>query len=338
MAAYLPVREFLQLAGRLPILDVRSPAEYMQGRIPGSRSFPLFSNEERKEVGTLYKQVDPESALLRGLELTGPKLAGFVREATQFCPGRKLGLYCWRGGMRSRSMAWLLETAGFEVYLLKGGYKSFRTLVLQQGFADLRLLVLGGLTGSGKTEVLEQLAHSGEQVLDLENLAHHKGSAFGGISELPQPTQEQFENEIVAQILSYDLSKKIWVEDESKGIGKLRIPEALFLQIRLSKLVFLRQDNDSRIRRIVAMYGQADPEFLNSAVRKISKRLGGLRLKNALAAIDSGDLSGAAEIILDYYDRSYLFGLSQRKEEQITELDARGQSIESICKSLCGMA
>ena len=159
-------------------------SHYASGHIPGAHNIPLFTNEERAIIGTLYVQVGKDPAVERGLELVGPKLADFVRQARELSAGKPLFLYCWRGGMRSGSMAWLFRTAGFKTFLLKGGYKAYR-----RSFIDLldkypwKIVVLGGPTGCGKTEILHRLQEKGQQVIDLEGLAHHKGSAFGALGE-----------------------------------------------------------------------------------------------------------------------------------------------------------
>lgn len=334
MAEHLTVDSFLKNTVGIPVLDVRSPGEYLQGHIPGALSFPLFSNEERKEVGTLYKQTGPEEALLKGLDFVGPKMSEFIRMAGKLSPERKVAVHCWRGGMRSRSMAWLLETAGFQVKILSGGYKAFRNAVLHDQIKPEKLMVLGGLTGSGKTPVLHALQAAGEQVLDLEKLACHKGSAFGSVGEPPQPTQEQFENEIYSALFYADKEKTIWVEDESKAIGKLRIPNEVYELLRSSRLLFLEQSRDSRLQRITELYGQADPEILETFIRKIAKRLGGLRLKLALEALAAKDITEAASQILEYYDRTYLFGLDQRNPLSWKKVEGQDSGMDELVATL----
>ncbi|HOY95622.1 MAG TPA: tRNA 2-selenouridine(34) synthase MnmH [Catalimonadaceae bacterium] len=334
MAEHLTVDSFLKNTVGIPVLDVRSPGEYEQGHIPGALSFPLFSNEERKEVGTLYKQTGPEEALLKGLDFVGPKMSEFVRVAGKLSPERKVAVHCWRGGMRSRSMAWLLETAGFQVKILSGGYKAFRNAVLHDEIKPEKLLVLGGLTGSGKTPVLLALEAAGEQVLDLEKLACHKGSAFGGIDEPPQPTQEQFENDIYSALFLADKEKMIWVEDESKAIGRLRIPNEVYDLLRASRLLFLEQSRASRLQRITDLYGQADQATLETFIKKIAKRLGGLRVKLALEALAGQDITEAASQVLEYYDRTYLFGLEQRDPSTWKKVDGTNIGMDELVAML----
>ena len=221
----LDVAEFLRESNTRVLLDVRSPGEYGQGHIPGALSFPLFTDAERALVGTCYKQNSREAALELGLELVGPKMAGSVREARTLAPHRRLAVHCWRGGQRSGSMAWLFRQAGFDVVTLEGGYKNFRRYVLES-FDDtgLQLMVVGGRTGSGKTQVLKELARLGEQIIDLEAIAHHKGSAFGSIGEPEQPTVEQFENDLFQALRMLDPQRRVWIENESRSIGRVYTP------------------------------------------------------------------------------------------------------------------
>lgn len=327
------------LSGRDMIwIDVRSPGEYAQGHIPGAFSMPLFSDEERKEVGTLYKQESPQKALLQGLDYVGPKMSGFVTQALEWAAGRKILLYCWRGGMRSQSMAWLLTTAGLDVFTFSGGYKAFRREVLDKPLPPIRLLILGGFTGSKKSKILKSLQAAGEEVIDLEGMACHKGSAFGSIGEGPQPTQEQFENELFLHPGMWKKSNRVWVEDESKAIGRLRIPHPFFEQMRTSDLIFLKSDRESRIDYIASEYGRADLDLLKDSILKLKKRLGGLRMKLALEALDEQDIKKAASIILDYYDQAYAFGLSQRAAERVVELETGKMPDEDVAAALIRLA
>jgi len=194
----LSVDDFLKEAAHLPVIDVRSPGEYDHAHIPHAINIPLFDNEERAKVGTRYKQVGKDSAVLLGLELVGPKLADFVKKARRLnLTGQEVLVHCWRGGMRSGSFAWLLNTAGIKARTLEGGYKAYRSQVLA-AFAEPARMIYGGKTGSGKTEILHELAKQGEQVIDLEALANHKGSSYGAIGQEPQPSSEQFENKLFA--------------------------------------------------------------------------------------------------------------------------------------------
>jgi tRNA 2-selenouridine synthase len=303
---------FLQLAQHLPVADVRSPGEYAHGHLPGAVNLPLFTNEQRAEVGTLYKQQGQELAMLRGLELAGPRLADLVRGATELAPAKKILLHCWRGGMRSGSLAWLLGTFGFEVGLLAGGYKAYRHLVLQDFYVPRQLVILGGRTGSAKTEVLHQLRALGQQVIDLEALAHHKGSVFGGLGQPAQPLVEEFENRLHQLWAKTDPSLPLWLEDESHALGRIYLPQGLWQQMQCAPVVDLAVPLPARVGHLVAHYGGFGPELLAGAAQKIHKRLGPQTTNEVLAALQASDHAQAASLMLNYYDRAYDHGLHTR--------------------------
>ncbi|QKG53166.1 tRNA 2-selenouridine(34) synthase MnmH [Hymenobacter sp. BRD67] len=306
-----PITDFLTTAAG-PILDVRAPAEYAQGHIPGALSLPLFTDEERARIGTTYKQVSPEKAVLEGLDFFGPKMRALVEQAKKLAPGQEVRLHCWRGGMRSGAVLWLLELAGFQVNLLDKGYKDFRHWALAEFARPRQLRVLGGYTGSGKTAVLHALAAQGEPVLDLEKLANHLGSSFGALGQPPQPTQEQFENDLAAALAKLPDDRPIWVEDESRSIGGLGIPAPFFEQMRAAPLVVLDVPQAARVQYLAADYGRHDAGELASAVLRLRKRLGGLVTKEALGAIADGDMPRMVELVLAYYDKTYGYGLTDR--------------------------
>jgi tRNA 2-selenouridine synthase len=315
------LRDWLNAAVQVPLLDVRSPGEFEHGHIPGAVSFPLFSDEERAEVGTVYKQVSKESAVELGLRFVGPKMEQFVLNAKQIAPEKKVLVHCWRGGQRSASMAWLLKTAGFEAEVVPGGYKSYRQMV-QDGLQNtpLKLLVLGGQTGSGKTKILHKMAEYGEQVIDLEGLANHKGSAFGAIGERPQPSVEQFENDLFSKILSLDLSKRVWLENESHSIGRVFIPEGFWAKLRNAPLVNIQIPLEARINNLLEDYVLEHKQDLVNSFQKIDKKLGGLEFKKALEALENNDFATAAKIALVYYDKTYQYGLENNSAPSIQQL------------------
>ncbi len=318
----LEVAEFLQESTHCVLLDVRSPGEFAQGHIPGAISFPLFSDAERALVGTCYKQQGKEQALELGLELVGPKMAGFIKQARVLAPGRRLAVHCWRGGQRSGSMAWLFRQAGFEVATLVGGYKNYRRYVLE-GFQDvpLQLLVVGGRTGSGKTKILKELALSGEQVVDLEGIAHHKGSAFGSIGESEQPTVEQFENNLFQTLCALDTQRRVWIENESRSIGRVYIPAAFWEKMRKSTLFNVQIPEAARIDNLLQDYVLTDKSELEAAFLRIDKKLGGQHLKAALEALQADDFATAARIALHYYDKTYQHGLEHNPSQDIRLLE-----------------
>ncbi len=319
----IPVDAFVETMGSIPVLDVRSPGEYVHAKIPGAISFPLFSDEERKVVGTAYKQESREIAIKKGLAFFGPKMVQFVEEAEAISKAnggsKKLLVHCWRGGMRSAAMVWLLNLYGFDIYLLTGGYKAFRNWVLQQFQKEYTLNVLGGYTGSGKTYVLQQLRQKHKAVVDLEGLANHKGSAFGAINMPTQPSQEMFENLVATSL--YTEHKRagengIWIEDESQRIGLVNVPVVFWQLLRKSKLYFLEIDFESRLNHIISDYGNGDKDKLIEATTRIQKRLGGLETKTAIAFLQEANLAEGFRILLKYYDRQYTKGLHSRDNLQ----------------------
>lgn len=321
MAKALNISKFLPLTDSIPLVDVRSPAEYEHAHIPGAVNIPLFENDERAVVGINYKKEGKEIAVIRGLEIVGPKLAGFVKQANKIAPNKKILVHCWRGGMRSASMAWLFKTAGFEVHTLEGGYKAYRNFIRGEFDKAHKIIVLGGYTGSGKTEVLKEIENNGEQFLDLEGIAHHKGSAFGAIGQLAQPTTEQFENDLADAWRKFDFNKTIWLEDESRQVGRCTIPENLFEKMRSSTLIKIIVPKKVREKRLVVEYGIFDKSLLKQSIERIERRLGGLRTQQSLEALEEGDLLKVAEITLEYYDKAYLHGNLKRDKDQTFELD-----------------
>ncbi len=334
----LTPEKFLQQAAQSPVFDARSPSEYDKGHIPGAHNLPLFSDAERHEIGILYKQQGREQAVTRGLEIVGPRLTEYIAQVKKLTDAKTILVHCWRGGMRSESLAWLLGKVGYRVGLLKGGYKAYRQCVLAGFETPLHLLVLGGMTGSGKTEMLHNLQRRGQQVLDLEGLACHRGSAFGAMDAVEQPSTEQFENDLHAALQGLQADQPIWVEDESRKIGRVTIPEALFKQMRSAPLVRVHVSREIRVQRLCSDYGNVAPEKLADAVNNISKRLGGEKTRVALQAIATGDYATATHAILDYYDKTYLFGISKRNPTRIIDLDPTPELPGAIATALSEIA
>lgn len=328
MPREIDIKLFLQRADSIPVIDVRTPAEYKQGHIPTAHNIALFSNKERKSVGTSYKLEGQQEALIKGLDFAGPKMTSYVRKALKIARQKQLLLYCWRGGMRSASMAWLFETAGMDCSLLMGGYKSFRQFVLSFFDQVFPIIVMGGLTGSGKTAALKSLAQMGEQILDLEALAHHKGSAFGNLGEKAQHSTEHFENKICWELSHLDKNRTIWIEDESRSIGRNILPAGIYKQIRSAPLVFLDIKRLDRVARLVKDYAGYSKEELCESIQKISQRLGGDITRKAIKAVTEGDYKLTAEMVLQYYDKTYSFGLSNRDQQQVFKL-----SVENVLDS-----
>ena len=324
----ISIEEFLALGHALPIFDVRSPGEYSHAQIPNAYTLPLFSDEERKVVGTAYKQEGKQKAIKIGLDYFGVKMRSMVEEVEKVVSGHlkeagkienqssaqnnKILVHCWRGGMRSGAVAWLLDLYGYEVYTLAGGYKAYRNWALRHFEKNYDLKILGGYTGSGKTTMLQQLQQRSETIIDLEQLANHKGSAFGGIGQGEQPTQEMFEN-----LLATELHKKenatIWLEDESQRIGKLHIPHPLWKTMRSKPIYFVEVPYEERLQYIVQEYGQGDKDQLALSIERIQKRLGPLETKNALAHLKKDEIEACFNILLHYYDKHYGKALQNRE-------------------------
>ena len=297
------------------IIDVRSPAEYEHAHIPGALNLPLFDNDERAMIGTTYKKQSREAAIKAGLPLFGNKMLPMIETVESWMAAAQkenhltkptLYVHCWRGGMRSAAVAWLLDLYGYKVIQLTGGYKAYRNWVLAQFTIAYSLKVLGGYTGSGKTEILQALEKRNYAVIDLEGLAHHKGSAYGAIGQLPQPSQEMFENIVAEKLLEVNKKQKsIWIEDESQRIGTVLIPTPLFHLMRNSTCYFMTIPFEQRLNFIVEGYGSFDQKSLIEATMRIQKRLGGLETKTAVDFITAGALKEAFSILLKYYDKWY---------------------------------
>lgn len=296
------------------VIDVRSPGEYHRGHWPGAVNIPLLNDEKRELIGKTYKAEGHFKAVQLGFELAGGHFHHIIKESIKVAETRPVFLYCSRGGLRSEIVEWMLEKCGLQTKRLIGGYKTLRHAVLQLLEKPWPLRVLGGNTGSGKTEVLQcweeqKLA----QVIDLEGLACHRGSAFGALGQCEQPSTEHFENMLAFKLLHMMSTQPIWLEDESRMIGKVKIPDAFFDRMKTAPWVALDVDFDKRKQRILSEYGRFSHTRLSEATVRVRKRLGNLRLTEALNALDQGDLPKWAGIMLAYYDKTYAQTLAQHK-------------------------
>jgi len=304
----------------VPIVDVRTPAEFAHGHIPGAVNIPLFTNEERVTVGTTYKQQGREAAILLGFDLTGSKWSSFIRQALELAPEKKVAVHCWRGGMRSAAMAWALDLYGFDVSLIQGGYKQYRRWVIKMMEQPWEFRVIGGMTGSGKTAILKQLDKQGEQTVDLEDLAQHQGSTYGTLNRLIQPTQEQFENDLASRLSTLDATRPIWIEDESQNIGRCILAKPFYTRMREAPIFDLQVPVDQRIAALEQEYGSLDRNFLIECTERITKRLGPEQTKNAIIAIREDRIPDFIRQVLVYYDKAYRKGLRFRDTARIIEL------------------
>ncbi len=319
------IESFLTLRKKFPILDVRSPCEFAKGHMAGAHNLPLLSDEEREQVGTAHAQSGYEAAIHVALQRVGCQLASKLEQARHLTRNQKeVLLYCWRGGMRSASMAWLLETGGFRVHRLEGGYKQFRQHI-QTSLAQPRpIIALGGMTGCGKTDILHELAQLGSQVIDLEGLSGHKGSAFGGIGLAPQPNNETVENALFEQWQGLDPSRPVWMEDENRRIGTVTLPKDMHTQLVNAPLVIVHLSAPLRVERLVRMYTEQSKTDLDAALicalQQIENRLGNERYRNCIKAVQQKAYAAAVTIVLDYYDKAYQYQLERSKRQPKAEL------------------
>jgi tRNA 2-selenouridine synthase len=362
----ITIEEFLKLAQQHPVLDVRSPGEYTHAHIPGAINLPLFTDEERKVVGTVYKQQSKQTAIKIGLDYFGAKMRLMVEQAEAIISHGQLAIskkqkannskeplpiancllvHCWRGGMRSAGVAWLLDLYGFKVYTLAGGYKAYRKWVREQFEKDYPFTIIGGYTGSGKTLILQEMVKEQKLIIDLEALANHKGSAFGALGENPQPKQEMFENLLAQQLAGIiskmraanssttnndqQLSNNIYIEDESQRIGNLQIPMPLWYTIRKKPIYFLDIPFEERLHYLTNEYGKFEKEKLVNAIIRIQKRLGGLETKNAVSYLLENNHKECFRILLTYYDKYYYNSLNNRENLSLLLNKIPSSSVDS---------
>ncbi|MDD5508055.1 MAG: tRNA 2-selenouridine(34) synthase MnmH [Bacteroidales bacterium] len=305
MVRNIDIREFADLWRNYPVVDVRSPNEYRKGHIPGAYNLPLFSDEERAQAGTRYTRSGRLASVQLGLDLAGPRLSSCVKAAADLSKQGPLLMHCWRGGMRSSSMAWLLDLAGMDVDVLKGGYKAYRSHIRNEFSTPVPLIVLAGKTGCGKTEILQAVRRLGQQVIDLEQIAGHKGSVFGGLGMQPQPTNEQFENDLFEVWQQIDPDRPVWIEDESLSVGTVSIPRPLFNQMMASPVIEIDLDFGMRVARLIREYASFSADDLVSCIIRIERKLGGDIARKASEAVRKGEFDLASSILLTYYDKAY---------------------------------
>ena len=296
------------------IVDVRSEGEYEEASIPGAVNIPLLNNEERARVGTHYKQINPNSARRLGLEIVSPKLTEMVNNIdTLVSPGKKVVLFCWRGGTRSQFVSYMLDQMGFEVFRIKGGFKSYRSYVNSYLNSDLphKAVVIHGLTGVGKTLILRKLIEKGMPVLDLEGLTIHRGSVFGKVGLPPSPTQKNFEGLVFQELKKFEPKGFFIVECESRRLGRLLVPSPVINSMKKGYRILVHAPLAIRVRRSVEEYfiGNKDviPELL-MATAALIKYLGHSKVEMLNEFITGGQVDRAVEFLLvNYYDPLYKY-------------------------------
>lgn len=330
----LDIKEFMSRSKSLPVIDVRSPAEYHHAHIPGAENLPLFSNDERSVIGTIYLQKGSSDAMTRGLELIRPRLESVVAAGNEFAPDGEALMHCWRGGMRSSSMAWLLNSVGIKTSLLSGGYKQYRSYVREFFQKPFKMVVLGGMTGSGKTKVLEAIESQGKQVVHLERLARHKGSVFGGIGMPLQPSTEQFENELSAELSHLDPSQPVFIEDESLAIGNVFIPKDFYAQMGDALLIKLSIPHERRVQLLLEDYATCNPELLAHAVRRLEKRLGLVTSNRIIECIGTFNMEEAIHLLLRYYDKVYSRSMDLHKHLNNMNIQIKNEPYSEIAERI----
>ncbi|MBK7213636.1 MAG: tRNA 2-selenouridine(34) synthase MnmH [Bacteroidales bacterium] len=328
MPEILGPEQFIAKAANIPVLDVRSPAEYAKGHICRAFNLPLFTDEERSVIGTLYVQSGREIAVKQGLEFVGVKFVPFIQEVEKIVAGKEILLHCWRGGMRSESMAWFFEKLGYTIYLLEGGYKAYRKYIRASFEKPSKLVLLGGHTGSGKTEILRILSEMGQQVIDLEGMANHKGSAFGHLGQFLQPSTEQFENNLFDCWKDMDMSRIVWAEHESTRIGSVFLPDTFFKAMHDSTLIHIKVPREIRLKRIVEEYATHDKALLMKSLLNIRDEMGLHNNKIAHQALINDDYEQVVSLTLEYYDKSYSHALMKRPVKEQFDLTLESSDMQ----------
>ncbi len=331
------LEDFLKLRAELAVIDVRSEGEFAQGHIKGAINIPILNNEERKAVGTDYKQKGQRDAIMTGFRLVGPRLPEIIHRTEEVAQGKEILVHCWRGGMRSNNFCQFAGMARIKAHSLTGGYKTYRQRALDSFKLPLQLRVIGGATGSGKSDILRELKAAGEQIIDLELLASHKGSAFGGLTMPPQPTTEQFQNDLFESILALDDSRPVWIEDESLAIGKIFLPNDFWSLLCTSPVIEVQLDQEKRVDRLNIEYGQANRDQFLDAMTRITKRLGPQNFKAAKEKLLADDMKETIRILLTYYDKAYQHGLDEKRSRIKGTVQWDGSDLASVARNLIAL-
>lgn len=343
----IPAAEAIEKLGEFDtIIDARSESEYAEDRIPGAVNWPSLDDQERIEVGTLYKQVSPFDARKRGASLVAANIARHIDLHVGDKPkGWKPLVYCWRGGQRSGSLSLVLGQIGFRVHIVEGGYKAFRAAVLAALPALAQRLsyrVVCGPTGSGKTRLLQALEAAGAQVLDLEALASHRSSVLGLIPGQPQPTQKRFDTLVWERLRSFDPQRPVFVESESKKVGNLAVPEALILAMRASPCVRLDLADEERVRLLMEDYDFfcRDTDFFCQRLDALTQLRGKEQVQAWQAQVRSGQVEDVVrELLVKHYDPGYAASIARNFQafgaaQVVVAADRSPQAMGAVARQL----
>lgn len=324
------------------IIDVRSPAEFALDHIPGAINLPVLNNEERIEIGTLYKQVSPFAAKKLGAAYVSRNIANHLENSLIDFPREWRPLiYCWRGGERSGAFTHILNRIGWKAMQLQSGYQGFRRIVIDvidQAAKDFSFQVIAGMTGSGKTRILQEIGLLGQQILDLEGLAIHRGSVLGNEPNIDQPTQKGFETNLWNALNALDSKKIVFVESESKKVGGLHIPDPLMERIREGQCIELRSSTATRVSWLLREYRHflSNPESFKQKLSLLTSRYGKVQIAKWHEAIDAGDFKSLVEeLLVMHYDPSYQSSIVRNfpsyREDHFVELE--NDSDEAFAKT-----
>ena len=292
------------------IIDVRTPLEFIDDHLPGAFNVPILNNEERVEIGTIHKHQGPQQARMRGMELTCGRFASMVHEVAGHAAGRPMLVYCWRGGLRSLSMAILLEMSGYPVVQLKGGYKAFRgqvTACFEDFIPPTPLIVIHGMTGTGKTTFINGLDRQKWTTIDLEGLACHRGSAFGEVGLVQELSQKRFETLLWDAFRNAPTDRPIVLEGESQRIGKLSLPGNLYSVMGASCKIWCSASLETRVQRLAVEYAKQEyRDPMATALDRIRKKLGGAIHAELAGMLAAWDIEGLGRGLIEhYYDKLY---------------------------------
>lgn len=320
------------------LIDVRTPLEFADDHLPGAHNIPLLTNEERVEIGTMYKQQGAHLARIRGLELTSRRFPLIIKQIAAAAAGRPIIVYCWRGGLRSRTVASILELTGYPVQQLTGGYKAYRSLIVAF-FEDFKpngpMVVLHGMTGIGKTTLLGILAERGEAVIDLEGIACHRGSAFGslGLSQ-DHLSQRLFESRLWDVLRKMPDGRPIYLEGESRRIGQMTLPGNLYEVMGKSIKIWCSASLETRVRRLTVEYGL--PEYrqgLEDSLLKIRKKLGAEKFNEISGHLQQWEMEDfMTKLIVNYYDKLYYKVRNWQEDMTLSLEDFQAAADELVMK------